>query len=674
MKRLYDVYDNNFNQVGVFQTRGEGQRFTLLPISHVTQSAQIAVTLDREGNFFKAEVVPKEEARTIVPATLDSANRAGAKVAGHFIHDKLFYVAADYMRYGGEQKRAENYAQYISQMKDWSTSEYTHPKVELIYNYVKQGNVIRDLVTAQVLFVDENEKLIEKWTSHDDVKYGMEKPEIYKVVTGDSSESLVRFNILSEYAADPPVWEDIKLFHTFQKYLASRMEETAAKGLCYISGELTTLAEQHGSRLRNAGDMSKLISSNDDKGFTYRGRFDQPSQAVQIGYNVSQMAHNALRWLIQRQGHRADTRHFVTFGVKGPVMVQPFQGSLDILNNYSKTNGLNDTLVVDELNEFSELALELEHSLLSNSEIERDYTKLVIAEQVQLALKGMKHNLKIEDSNQVIVMAVDAATTGRLAIVYYQELDSKLFLECLSAWHDTCKWYQTYFDQDTKKIVNYIGTPSTYQIVQSVYGEKADDKIKKELYTRLLPCIVDRAVIPKDIVRTIYNRVRNPMSFEDDLLSASGDWQKTLNIACALIRKQYEKEEMEMALDENNLTRDYLFGRLLGVADVLERNELKRREDGRATNALRYFNAFSQRPARTWMTIRKQIHPYQVNRGEDMSYFNDLIRNIEDRIEASDMNNDALRPLFLLGYSSQVRAIYTKKERKEEITNETNPQ
>lgn len=663
MKRLYDVYDNNVKQVGEFKSRGEGQRFTLLPISHVTQSAQIEVTLDQEGNFFKAEVVPKEGARTIVPATLNSANRAGAKVAGHFIHDKLFYVAADYMKYGGAQKRADNYPQYIGQMKDWATSEFSHPKVELIYNYVKKGNVIRDLVEAKVLFVDENGKLIEKWTSSDATKYGIEKPDIYKVVTGDSSESLVRFNLLREQSTDLPVWEDKELFQIFQNYLAHTMDGTADKGLCYISGEIVTLAEQHGSRLRNAGDMSKLISSNDDKGFTYRGRFDKPIQAVQIGYDVSQKAHSALRWLIQRQGYRADTRNFITFGVEKPAVVQPFKGTWDIFKN------LNES---DESDELDELELELERELLSNDETERDYTNLVIAEQVQQALQGMKNNFQIEGVKQIIVMAVDAATTGRLAIVYYQELDSALFLDELSHWHDTCKWYQIYYDPDNKKVVDYVGTPSTYHIVESVYGDRADPRIKKELFTRLLPCIVDHAAIPKDIVRTIFNRVKNPMSFKDDLLSRTGEWQRTLNIACALIHKQYEKEKIYMTLDLGNSSRDYLFGRLLGVAEVLERNELKLRKDNRATNALRYFNAFSQRPARTWMTIRKQIHPYQVNRGEEMSYYNKMIREIEDRIPVDKMNNEALGPLFLLGYSSQVKELYTKKEQKEENKDDNN--
>lgn len=127
-----------------------------------------------------------------------------------------------------------------------------------------------------------------------------------------------------------------------------------------------------------------------------------------------------------------------------------------------------------------------------------------------------------------------------------------------------------------------------------------------------------------------------------------------------------------MALDHDNKSRDYLFGRLLGVAEVLERNELNRRNEKRATNAMRYLNAFSQHPARVWQTIRKQLHPYQVRQGENIWFYNKLIREIEDSMKEDYMTNDALGPKFLLGYSSQIEELYTKKEKKEEITNDAN--
>ena len=49
-----------------------------------------------------------------------------------------------------------------------------------------------------------------------------------------------------------------------------------------------------------------------------------------------------------------------------------------------------------------------------------------------------------------------------------------------------------------------------------------------------------------------------------------------------------------------------------------------------------------------------------------------LIREIEASIQIDDMNNDALGPMFLLGYSSQVKDLYTKREHKEENENVDN--
>ena len=44
-------------------------------------------------------------------------------------------------------------------------------------------------------------------------------------------------------------------------------------------------------KIRNEGDGAKLISSNDEQNFTFRGRFSDKSQAFSIGYEDSQKAH-----------------------------------------------------------------------------------------------------------------------------------------------------------------------------------------------------------------------------------------------------------------------------------------------------------------------------------------------------------------------------------------------
>src|SRR5699024_12430636 len=101
MQNLRAVYENNENQVGTFEEIGK-QKVTLLPVAHMTQSAQIEVNITIDGEFMNAKVIDNE--RTIVPMTLDSANRSGSAVRPHYLHDKLFYVAGDYMARSEERR------------------------------------------------------------------------------------------------------------------------------------------------------------------------------------------------------------------------------------------------------------------------------------------------------------------------------------------------------------------------------------------------------------------------------------------------------------------------------------------------------------------------------------------------------------------------------------------
>ncbi|MBP1971647.1 CRISPR-associated protein Csd1 [Virgibacillus natechei] len=626
MQQLSQVYDHNQSQVGKFEERRK-QRMTLLPVSHVMQSAQIEILITPEGEFSNAKVIEKENARTIVPATTASANRSNTS-APHYMHDKLAYVAGDYVKHGGAAKHEEHYNDYSRQMKEWAQSDQTSWKIQAIYSYISKGSVIEDLVNAKILPVDVSNMVFDKWPSREKG----EKPDIYKVVTNGALSAFVRFDVMHESPDEPVVWEDSGLFDSFIRFLEKTNEQT--KGYCYVTGNYTTLTTQHGSRIRNAGDMAKLISANDSSGYTYRGRFANPTEAVQIGYDVSQQAHHALRWLIQRQGTYVDSRYFVTFGLEQPEVPEPFESTAELFE---------EDIFSQSLQELGE---------------QQVITEDLVAEELNKALQGMNHTLEKENLENIVVIALDAATKGRLAVVYYQHLKVDLFYKAILHWHTSCRWLQIYQEEETNKIKSYVGTPSTYRMAEAVYGSKADSRIKKELYTRLLPCIIEQKPIPKDIVQIIFNRVKNPFSFNN----SNESWGSTLNIACALINKQYEREGYTVALQENNSSRDYLFGRLLGIAEVMERRILKERQDNRATNATRYFNAFSQHPARTWLVIRKQLTPYFERSGNSTGFYAMLLQKIEDRITVEKMTNEPLSPVFLLGYSSQIQDLYTKKE------------
>lgn len=624
MQQLRMVYDNNESHVGDFEER-DNQRITLLPVSHIMQSAQIEILISRNGDFVSAKVIDKENARTIVPVTTDSANRSGSKVAPHYLHDKLSYVAGDYVNFGGEKKYEQHYKKYCEQMKQWAEFPKAPDKVKAIYEYIKKGKVIKDLVNENILPVNSDNKVIDKWKSEE------EKPLIYKVVSGGILSAFVRFDVLHESPEDPVVWEDKELFNSYIRYYESISD--MEKGYCYVTGENTLLTTQHGSRIRNAGDMAKLISANDNTGYTYRGRFFNSTEAIQVGYDVSQKAHHALRWLIQRQGINIDSRYFVSFGIEQVEVPNPLNGTEDYLRDFFSVE----------------------------SEEKQIFTEEVVAEELNKALLGKSHSLTQDKLKNIIILAVDAATRGRLAIVYYQQLQADVFFDAIQHWHNTCRWLLYFRESDRNRTISYVGTPSTYQIAEAVYGSKGDSQIKKGLYTRLLPCIVEKRPIPKDIIQTIFNRVINPFSFK----GLKESWNSVLNIACALINKFYEGEGYSVPLQEENNSRDYLFGRLLGVAEVMERRILEDRDEKRATNATRYFNSFSQHPARTWMVIRRQLAPYFERSGFETGYYAMLLQQIEDKLTIENMTNAPLSPVFLLGYSSQIQSLYTKKEEKE---------
>ena len=73
----------------------------------------------------------------------------------------------------------------------------------------------------------------------------------------------------------------------------------------------TPNAEILPDKIRHSGDDAKLISSNDKSGFTYRGRFIDAEQTFSVSFEASQKAHNALRWLIGKQGFRNGDQVFV---------------------------------------------------------------------------------------------------------------------------------------------------------------------------------------------------------------------------------------------------------------------------------------------------------------------------------------------------------------------------
>lgn len=627
---LYDTYNNNEKVAGKSQVKkyrnGNEVEYMLLPIAHTTQTAHIEITLDVNGDFFSAEAIDKEI--TVLPFTESSGSRAGKSFKPHMIHDKLMYVAGDYAKYTGESDKNEAFQNYSEQLKYWVDSPYTNEVIQAVYKYIKNGNLIEDLVRNKVLFVGENGLLLKKWTGEAD-----KKPKIFKEIAGDQTAAFIRFKI---HEVDKNVklpWQNTELFESYTNYYLSLEREM---GLCFVTGEEKPLATSHPNKIRNSGDKAKLISSNDTSGFTFRGRFSDASEVMNISYEASQKAHNALKFLIERQGFIIDSRVFLLWGDR----------QLDL----PTANQIDDNF------------FEIDDSMIEE-EVEA-YTKDIIAENFEKMIKGYNNEKINEKELQMVhILELDAATPGRMAILNYRSLEISEYLNKISTWYQRMFWDKTYYSASEKSWKHTKGTFTLREIVEKVYGPRPDSKMVMEGISKLYSCVINQSEIPKDMVKKLYQRSCVPQAYD------YMEYRQLLQIASVVIADKYRKEGYSMALQEMNTNRSYLFGRLLAIVDVFEERQLKDSNNNRQTNALRYMTAYSTKPAAVYKTIFSQLQPYfskAATQGSEGKWNkNDFIQkkigDVVNQFAEGDFNNEPLDEQFILGYYNQRSFEYTKK-------------
>jgi CRISPR-associated protein Csd1 len=202
-------------------------------------------------------------------------------------------------------------------------------------------------------------------------------------------------------------------------------------------------------------------------------------------------------------------------------------------------------------------------------------------------------------------------------------------------------------------------------IAEAAYGAKVDDTLKKATIARILPCIIDGQQIPRDLVESTTRRACNRVGME------RWEWNKTLSIACALIRKYNRKENYGMALDLNRKSRDYLYGRLLALAESLEEWALNKAGEKRDTNAARLMHRFAERPFSTWRTIELSLIPYKARLGGKSLKRQWMMDDVVAAFDEKDFLSDKrLSGEFLLGYHCQREYLRSQSNQNKETTEE----
>ena len=610
----------------------------LAPSFHAVKDANIEITLDKHGDYIRAKKVENKNKnkyineKRIIPVTEGALGRSGKKVAPYPLCDQLKYLCNN-----PTSKNEENFNAYVNQLEEWANSEFNHPMLKPILQYVKSNEILKDLRRYEV-----------------NLKTNKEVPELKEFVfwrvKGIGSES-------------GECWTNKNLFSKFQQWSESKLKQKSSlddadkvpkneNNLCMVTGaENTALSNNHPKGIVSKFGNAKLISANDKTNYTFRGRFKEPWQAATVGYAASQKAHNALAWLVANQGVSFGGRTYSCWNPRGKKELPKFD--LPFLSSYNN----NETGAATPTN----------------------YKK-----RLNDTLNAWK--ITLPETEGVVIAAFDAASDGRLSLCYYNELQGSDFAKRLHDWDATCCWYSASKNKNTEQY--YIYSPSLQTIILYAYGTpqknkegkvkiKVPEKLGSKQMQRLIACRVDKKPFPTDIKNALVIRASKPLSYKnwEDKYSHS----KLISTTCAVIRKFYydhKKEEMPMELNKEVNDRSYHFGRLLAVYNAAESATYKQGED-RQTNAIRFWSQYCKRPLSTARKIEEKLQNSYFCRLEVgfKYYYQNMIDEIFESIaracgENTQVLDKPLADTYLLGFHLQKKEIYTKKPSSNENENE----
>lgn len=622
MQKLCETYKANENRIG-----DSRERPPLLPVLHTYHNAHVEVVLSGEGEFRRARVLSKEEAGTIAPCTETSMGRSGTRPASHPLSDRLQYLAADFAEYGGvvtsgfASTPLTPHDEFSELLDGWCNSPFGNPKVRAVLAYVRKRALIKDLLRERILGLGSDGQLLEKWEPDAEAK-----PAVFDAVKSVSA-AVVRWAVEIHGELRGTLHDDPAVWKSWTNYRLSLLQQGDSAIVCDLSGQRDVRATMHPKKILRAATNAKLISSDDKHGFTYRGRFVTADEACSIGLEFSQKAHSALSWLAGRlQAFQNGTQAVVSWAVSGKRIPDPFANSLAL---FSEGDGH---------------VIEPENTSLVNDAGQ--------AFALRLRSKIAGYRAELGPTDEIVVLGLDSATPGRMAVTFQRELTGSEFLDRINEWHDSLAWIQHYPD-----LIKFIGAPAPLEIARAAFGRRLDDKLSRATVERLLPCIVDRRPLPRDLVEATRRRASNRGGMDQ------WEWERTLGIACSLFRGSYKERRYRMALELERRTREYLYGRLLAIAEHIEGRALFVAGESRDTTAARLMQRFSDRPYSTWLTIEKSLQPYktrlQSKRPTFLSWTTALLDQVHDLfLSVEDYVND--RPLsgeYLLGYHCQRSAL-----------------
>lgn len=634
IQKLYEVYD----------AAAGTEDCELLPIGFARKKIKFNVILSANGEFVTAQEIPKSEQDCVVPTTLQAETRSGTKIQALPLAEQLKYLAAKTA--SGEE--SPMFSAYLTQLGGWCADSGAPECLRVLYGYLEKETLLFDLMNVPGF----------------GSKYENET-ELFK----KNEKELFCFSVECT-DGDSRLWMRPDVRESWSAYSSSLPEREPE--LCYATGRVLSPPQSHPKFEGNA----KLISSRDAGfPFQYKGRFNKDSSSATVSNLASVKAHNALHWLIKNQGFSRYGMSLVAWNTAVPILKHT-----NSLFDYDTDEDENDGETKEK-----KKAASRPDTFESYAKAIRDATAGYMESLRLYSIPEKTDEDTRQRANNVVIMGLQAATDGRMSIIYYQEIPGNLYVSRLESWADSCLWemlgkQKSLRSPTWREICDaVIGKDKVRTALTDMNNQKSATKLMRETQLRLLDCVVNGSFLPKDFVSRAFNNAVQPLRFtKKDGKWSSYAWSNAVATACALIRKvqtQEGKPVQSHVLDYNCTDRDYLYGRLFAVAHKIGLEAAA--DDKIPTVALRMMAHFVQSPADTWLHLFTKLIPRlkrltrseQQNgnlKGRAADMYLRLLGEIESSFSQSDRaDNRPLSYSFLTGFSAQLRELFLKAEEKQ---------
>lgn len=636
LRALYDTYNLALDANLVDKTEDIGEQTILLPIYHSNKKSNgkdlIQITLSTQGEFIKADWVPKDE-YIIFPVTESSIIRSSGS-APHPLCDELSYLSKEI-----NTEKHEKYMYEIERWREFNNHGYFNQTLEAIAIYINKETILDDVIKSifGITSYSIDNKNVIHYFDENQVKQEWAPEKIFITFLIEQQDA---------FHKNLSVTTDKQLHNNYIAYVRS-LNSDKPKNFCNISNILTYCAKSHRGIMGNA----KLISvSNNNE--TYYGRFKTGEEVISIGYETSQKIHLMLKYLLENKNNSR-------WIGESSYLINWFSDDI------SNSDGLQLTGAIS----------------MSDDDLDLDYDGDELISLGGSVSKNLNDYLTgresfIPQESKFYVMIIDKISNGRVSIKYFREINKSDLYKRVDAWYHSTKW--GFFNTRQQEIIQL--SPSIYTLVDYIMGMETEEKnittvvcknkkMRAKTIERLIPSIIDGKKIPMDLVKRMFNNLCKRSSYGET-------WNSVVRVGCSLFKKyklDYNlKDEVNQMLDENIKDRNYLYGRLLAIYEKLEADTLyniSNESGNRSTNAERLWTAYTKTPARTLMILEDKIRPYkerlQKSKPYRYIYYERLIgKIINDLTENENFDNEKNNPLnedFIFGYYAQKQEFYKKK-------------